>query len=135
MAKVNNIKRIVAEDFEQEDQELVKQLGFSLNPMLEQLTSAFNKGIDFDNLNQEVSIFETTVNASGVPLSELSLKVSLRTKLKGTSIISVQNLTDGTLLAGAPFINYELVANGIKINQITGLVANKKYRITSILIG
>lgn len=135
MAKVNNIKRIIAEDFPQENQELVKQLSTSLNPLLEQITSAFNKNIDFDNLNQEVTTFEVMVDAFGVPISELQIKVTLRTRFKGSSIISAQNLTDGVLLTGAPFINYELITSGFKVNQITGLVANKKYRISAILIG
>lgn len=135
MAKVNNIKRIIAEDFDSDYQDLVRQLSFSINPLLEQITNAFNKNIDFENLNQEVSIIETSVDSSGAPKIELQVKVNLKTRLKGVHVINVENLTDDALLTGAPFINQELITGGFKVNQITGLIADKKYRLTLILIG
>lgn len=135
MAKVNNIKRLIAEDFEEEYQDLVRQLSFVINPLSEQITSAFNKNIDFDNLNQEVAIVEASVNGAGVPKVELQIKVNLKTRLKGVHVINIENLTDNSLLTGAPFVNYQLITNGLKVNQITGLVADKKYRLTLVLIG
>lgn len=135
MAKVNNLKRINIEDFPSEYQDLISQLAFSLNPMLEQISSAFDKKIDFDNLNQEVSVIETEVDTFNIPKVKLEIKVNLKTRLRGTEVISVFNLSDTTLLVGAPFVEYDLVAGGLRVKKITGLVPDKKYRVTILLIG
>lgn len=135
MAKVNNIKRIIAEDFDSDYQNLIRQLSFTLNPLLEQLTNAFNKNIDFDNLNQEIIPIQTEVDSSGVPKSTLEVKTTLKTKIKGIMVISAINLTDGALLVGAPFINYDLITGGFKIKQVTGIVPNKSYSLSILLIG
>jgi len=58
MAKVNNIKRLVAEDFDQDYQDLVRQIAYTTNPFFEQITQAFNKSIDFENLNQDLVTIE-----------------------------------------------------------------------------
>lgn len=135
MAKVTNLKRIVAEDFDDEYQDLIKQLSFSLNPLLEQITAAFNKNIDFDNLNQEISVFETRVDSDGIPLVKVEVKSSLKTRIKGMKIIQVNNLDDSDLLAEAPFVSFELVNNGFRVTQVVGLLPNKNYRVTVNVIG
>lgn len=133
--KITNIKRIVKEDFKAEDRELIDKLSFVLNPILEQLNNAFNKNIDFDNLNRELITFEVTLNAQGMPLSALEIKSSLKTKCKGLNIMSVTNLTDSAYPTGAPFITFTLNGSNIQIQHITGLLANKKYRIVMESIG
>lgn len=135
MAKVNNLKRINTSDFPDKYQDLIGSLSFSLNPLLEQVTNAFNKGIDYDNLNRELITVDVTVNGSGVPTTSLEIRTSLKTRLKGSVIISAINLTDSTLLTGAPFLNYDLTTNGVVVKQITGLAANKKYSLNIEFIG
>lgn len=136
MAKVNNLKRLVKEEFESDDQVLIEKISFSLNPLFEQLTSAFNKGIDFDNLNQQFSFLDVEVNNLGIPKVETELKYTLRTRLKGAQVISVQNLTDTTFPTGAPFISYTVKANGVLgIDHVTGLPADKRFRLSIVLIG
>jgi hypothetical protein len=133
--KITNIKRIVKEDFKAEDRELIEKLSFVLNPILEQLNNAFNKNIDFDNLNRELITFEVTLDAQGIPTSTLEIKSGLKGKCRGLNVMSVTNLTDNTLPTGAPFITFGLNGNNIQIQHITGLVANKKYRIVMESIG
>lgn len=133
--KVTNIKRINKEDFDKDSQETVDKLAFIINPFSEQIVNALNKNIDFDNLNQEIINLETQVNASGVPTINSEVKNPLKTRIKGIYCVSAQNLTDNTLLVGAPFIVYSLNSGVITINQITGLPANKKFRLSMILIG
>lgn len=133
--KVTNIKRIVKEDFNKDDQELVDKLAFALNPFLEQVVSAFNKNIDFDNLNQEVINLETEVDSSGTPKLNFEIKTTLKTRIKGLICVSAQNLTDLTYPTGAPFISYTTNNNLITIRNITGLPANKRFRLSIILIG
>lgn len=135
MAKVTNIKRLVKEDFEADDQELVDKLAFSLNPFLEQVSAAFNKGIDDDNLNQQSMFIETELNANGVPKVPLQIKVDLKVKVKGTRVILAQNLTDGTFPTGTPFITFTINNNLLTVQHIAGIPADKKYRLSIILIG
>jgi hypothetical protein len=135
MAKVTNIKRIIKDNFQQKDQELVEALAFSINPFSEQIVAAFDKGINFDNLNQELLTFKTRVNAQQVPIVKLDIKTTLKTRIQGCTIINVQNITDASLLTSAPFISYNLSQSGITITQILGIVPNKDYNITVILIG
>lgn len=135
MAKVNNLKRLVKEDFPPEHQELAGLIAFSLNPLLEQITGAFNKNIDFDNLNQEVITVQTEVDASNIPKVALEIAIGLKTRLKGCQVISADNLSDTTLLNGAPFIEYSTLPGGVKVKKISGLVPNKKYRLNILFIG
>lgn len=134
MANVTNLKRLKAEDFEDDYQSLVNQLALILNPFLEQIAAAFNHGIDFDNLNQEVITF-TTKLASGVPVTKISAKSTLKTRLKGMTVISAVNKTDGTFPTGAPFITYKLTTNGFDVLHITGIPDNKEYTFTVITKG
>lgn len=134
--KVNNLKRIVVEEFSQEDQALVEKLSFSLNPMLDQLTTAFNKNIDFDNLNQEVVEFVTEVDNSGRPKVTTELKSGLRTRVRGYLVIRAQNENpNGPLPLSTPFISYAQNELGVRVLGVTGLPANNKFRLTVIAIG
>jgi len=135
MAKVNNLKRIVVEDFSKEDQDLVQKIAFSYNPLMEQLTSAFNKGIDFENLSQQFSIIRVRVDGSGNPVIPLEMKYELKTKLRGIQVISAQNLTDNAFPTGQPFISYSLSGTIITVNNVTGLPSNKDFSLSVILYG
>jgi len=133
--KVTNIKRLNKDDFDKEYHSLIDRLSFALTPFMEQVTSAFNKNIDFDNLNQEIINLETQVDNTGKPTINTEIKNPLKTRLKGIYCVSAQNLTDNTLLTGAPFIVYTVESNMIRISQITGLPAGKRFNLSIILIG
>jgi hypothetical protein len=133
--KITNLKRLIIEDFDKDDQNLVSKIAFSLNPLMEQLTTAFNKGIDFDNLNQQYSSFTVAVDSLGNTQVPVQIKYDLKTKLKGIQVISAENLTDTTYPTGSPFISYQINANLITIMNITGLPANRTFRLSIVLIG
>jgi len=133
--RITNLKRLIIEDFDKEHQTTVSKIAFSLNPLMEQLTNAFNKGIDFDNLNQQYSTFTVTTDASGNPTIPIQLKYDLKTKLKGIQVINAQNLTDATFPTNTPFISYDSTTDLITIKNVTGLPANKMFRLSVILIG
>lgn len=135
MAKVTNLKRINKEDFPVEDHEFVGKLAFILNPFFEQIVTAFNKNIDFDNLNQEFIFFETEVDDKGKPKKDREIKTLLRSRPRGIMCVSANNLTDNTPVTGAPFISYTINNNVISIQNITGLPANKRFRLSLIIIG
>lgn len=134
--RLNNVKRLAKEDFAPEDQALVEKLSFALNPLLDQLNNAFNKNIDFDNLNQELLTVDVEVNASGIPKILTEIKSNLKTKINGLCVIRAINLTnDGTYPSGCPFITFDTNGSIITIKHVTGIPANKKYRLLVISIG
>lgn len=138
MANVNNIKRIVKEDFNEEDQELVDKLAFALNPFLEQVSAAFNKGIDDSNLRQQTTSIDVEVGSNGVPKTPLQIKINpelLRTRIIGTRVVLAQNLTDSTFPTGTPFLTFNVVNNLINVLHVAGLPPDKKFRLSVILMG
>lgn len=134
--KITNLKRLIKEDFAEKDQDLVSKLAFSINPFLEQISNIFNKNIDFDNLNQELLSFEVTVDNNGKPALATELKYTLRTRPKGMQVIRAENIS-GTAgyPTGTPFITYDFNNENIRVLNVAGLPANKKFRLQVILIG
>lgn len=137
MAKIGNIKRIITEDFPSDMSETIEKIGLSFNSLSDQITQAFDKRIDFENLNQAYLTLDIKVSSSGEPLINNQLRNPLRGSIKGINVISAQSLEEGTnLLTGAPFIVYSINSdNTIKINQLLGLPSDKKFRLGLILIG
>lgn len=133
--RINNFKRIIKEDYSEEDQELIDKLAFSINPLMEQLSNVFNKGIDFENLNQQVVTFEVELS-SGKPKAATQLSVSLRTKPIGLVVIRAENLSlNGTFPTAAPFITYGISNNNLVVNHVAGIPDNTRYRLTAIVYG
>jgi hypothetical protein len=88
MAKINQAKRIIKEDFESKYNSLIDKLGFSLNPIIEQLVIAFNKGITFEeNLNSEIKSVDIEVTEDGIPKTEVQFQSSLFNKIQGILVI------------------------------------------------
>lgn len=127
-------KLIKSSDFPQENQEFATSLGNIINTTLEQIYTALNNGIDFNNLNQQLVTFSTNVTAAGVPKSKLEVKTSLKTKIQGTVCVKVEGNSFPT---SNPLISftYSSTNGSIIISHITGLVADTDYNITAILIG
>ena len=134
--KVTNLKRIAAEEFESEMQPTITQLSATLNPFLEQVSNAFNKNIDFDNLNQEVLQFEVTVDASGVPTTALELRYGVKGRPRGMAVIQAFSLSATPAFpTAAPFITYDFNNGNIRVRHVAGLPANKKFQLSVILYG
>lgn len=135
MAKVTNLKRLSKDDFPTESHELVDKLAFALNPFLEQVASAFNKNIDFDNLNMQFINLETEVDNNGKPKLNQEIKPTLKSRVRGIICASAQNLRDTTYPTGTPFLSYTVNNGVITITNITNLPANKRFILSIILIG
>lgn len=137
MAKLNVTKRIVAEDFEEEDQGLITKLAFTLNSFFEQVAFAFNKNITIeDNLNMEIKEVVITVNASGFPTTQAQFQSSLRTKVRGLLVLRAFNQTNpGTYPTSAPFISFEQNNNLLTIQHVTGLQAAESYKLQILSFG
>jgi len=135
MAKLDNINRIIAEDFEKDDQELIGRLGGVLNHFMEQTFEAFAGRIDFDNLDQEVKTIQITVDGSGTPVGESQFSSEKLSRAKGSVVIAARNLDNiANFPTSVPFVVFSSVQDSLyKINNISGLQANEKYELVLIL--
>lgn len=130
MAKINNIKRIIKEDFPEDQQELIDKLSYSLNPFMEQVSNAFNKGINNDNLSREF-IQVTVENTAGELKIPTQFKTNLKGRIQGFHILNVENLTNTTTYpTAAPWISWTISGNIITIKKVTGIQDDNKYRFT-----
>lgn len=137
MAKIKNLPRLIAEDFDEENQDLINKLAFVTNPAFEQIVQAFNKNITIDdNLNMQVKDLDLIVDSRGVPTSTVSFKTTLKTSCKGLMVIRAECLEKTiSYPTSAPFITFSESEGQISINHISGIPANAKYRIRVFSIG
>lgn len=135
MGKTPDLKRIAKEDFPPEDHPLIEKLAFPLNSHMEQVRNLFNKGIDFENLAQELVTLPVQTNDKSKPISTLTFKSNLRNKVKGIIVISA-NITSSTLsyVTQYPFISFSQNESIITINNISGLSPETKYELLLLTI-
>lgn len=135
--KLPSFKLIKKTDFEEEFQPLVETLAESLNNGIEVLYEALNKRTSIrDNLSCTVKDIETEVNDNGIPKQTLIIKTDLSTKVDGCQVIYALNKTLTTNYVsntGGPFISFEIISNGIKVNHIAGLKPNNKYLLRVVI--
>lgn len=126
MATPPDIKRLVREDFSDENQMIIDKIAFSLNPFMEQVVSALTKNINIDNLAQEIKTFNVTTNSTtGVPNQEISFTTSLTSSIQGIQCIRADNQTrPDVYVTTAPFVSFTTNGRQITINNITGLAAS-----------
>lgn len=135
MAKLDNLKRIAKEDFNEDSQELVGQLAGVLNPFLEQVYNAFNKGINTDNLTRQILTIDVENNSLGALKIQTQLKHSLANRILGFNVIRAENLTNpATYPTSIPFPSWSINGNIITFHQVTGIQADNKYRLTLEII-
>jgi len=135
MGKPPDLKRISKEDFPAEDHPLIEKLAFPLNSHMEQVRNLFNKGIDFQNLNQELITLTVQTGSNSNPLNPLSFKTSLRNKVRGIIVVSANITSSNTSYPNqTPFISFSQENNIVSINNISGLSPETKYELLLLTI-
>ena len=129
--KVQGFKRIVREDFPEEQQDLADKLGFSINAFADDIINLVNNNITIDdNLNWQVKEVDIVVDASGIPVNSVQFKSTLKGRCKGCQVTRADNLTNtNTYPTSAPFVSFTDNNGVIIINHVSGLQANQKYRL------
>lgn len=117
-------RQINVEDYEAQYGNLINQLAQVLNPFLNDTSDAFEKSINFDNLEFNIISLQVNIGTSGEILSTSQVNVGIINPL-GTTTISARNTTNPTSYpTGTPFISYTPIGNGIvEINNISNLTA------------
>lgn len=135
MAKLNNTRNIRAEDFDDEYNQLVSQLGSILNSFMQEVVELSDERIDFENRVENIKTIDVTVDSSGVP-TQSPFKVNVgKTGVRGIQVIRAYNLTNSSIYATSqPFVNFSPIGGElIQIHNITGLPANYKFQITLVI--
>ena len=135
MARVPDFKRITVEDFKAEDQPLVKKLAFPINSHIEQVRSALSKNIDFENLNQELKTLSFTTNENSQPLTDLTFRSNLTSRVQGIMVVRTVITSSNTSYASTlPVISWSQAADQVFILNIGGLEPETGYELTLLTL-
>lgn len=132
--KLNNVRQIRAEDYQDEYKDLVNGLGSILNSFMQEVVELSEGRIDFENRPEVIKTFEITVNQSGVPV-QLPFKVATgKNRIQGSQIIRAINLSNNLGFPTAqPFLNFNpLGGDIIQVLNVSGLRPGDKYLLTVI---
>ena len=133
--KLNNTRQIRAEDFDDEYNQLVSQLGSILNSFMQEVVELSDGRVDFENRVENIKTFEITVDANGYP-TQAPFKVNgEKSGIRGMQVIRAYNLTNSTgYPTSQPFINFVPVGGNLfQIQSVTGLLPNQKYQLTVVI--
>ena len=135
MSFIDNVRRIVREDYDQKYHALIDKLAFVLNTFMEQVVTEVNGQIDFTNLAQDKIGFSITVDADGIPVTTTLVRSTV-SRATGFTIIRALNQTNlGTYATNQPFVSFSVQTDTtlMKINHVSGLQAGEKYSLTAIV--
>lgn len=133
--QLSNVRRIIVEDFKQEDREVAGKIAEIVNSFMEEVVSLTQGNIEIDNLNRSIVNIDITIDPTGKPQGVSQIQTGLTT-YTGSRILNVQSLTGGDVIISAPYIDFSNQGNGlVKINKIIGLALGRKIRVTIEFIG
>lgn len=129
MSKLKSYKRIITSDFEKDDQEMIEQLGRSVNDAFNEVYYCLNGRVDLtNNLFCTVALVDVIVDASGNPTSRTTFSLNSTQTVIGCAVIQAINQTNSAIYpTGAPFISFTQLDQALLINNITGLQPNMRY--------
>jgi hypothetical protein len=133
--KLPNVRRIIVEDYPEDDRETVAKIATVLNSFMDDVTNLSRNQVDYDNLNRSLIVLVTTIDANGLPkgISQINTKLS---SYSGNKIVDVQSLQGGDNVVSAPYLDCSPQGNGlVRINKFIGLPTGKKLRISIEFIG
>jgi hypothetical protein len=135
MPKLSDIRRIIPEDFSNDDREVAEKIGGSYNEFADEIYQVVNGQLDFDNLARAKVTIDITFDSNGNPVGSSSVSSSL-SSVSMVHVGKIQNLTNANArLTAAPYIDWTYRGGGIiKINYGTGFTAGNKYRLTLELV-
>jgi hypothetical protein len=134
--KISGFKRIKKEDFDQEQQQLIDKIAYSINPFAEEVIRALSGNINQDNLNEKLKSIDITTDSSGIPTAEVQFKNPLTSRIEGLQVIKAENISNTTAYpSGGIFITYTESNNIVTVQHVTGLPANIKFRLKLKVIG
>jgi hypothetical protein len=135
--KLPSYKRIITQDYTEENQELIEQLGGNINDSFTTLYSALNNRLTFgENISSTVKEIELSVDSSGKPINDSGFKLDiLNTPVTGCICVKATNLINSnTYPTGTPWVSFIQTDNFIRILNVTNLQPNTRYRLRIIAL-
>lgn len=133
MANIPPLKRLSTEEFKDQSSWIGRLLS-PLNDFFNHIAFAFNNQLTFkDNLFSEIREIDLNVLASGT--YPYYFKCKFKSKPVGLWVCNAFEVagTPSTLTT-AVYIDWEYVNGQIKVNNISGLTASKRYKISLVII-
>lgn len=131
MPRIDNTKRILADDYEEEYREFVSKFGEVYNFAIENITNVVNGRIDYTNLRKQLIEIQVVVDADGTPTTGASF--TAEDGMVGSQIIRALNTTTPTnYVTSAPFMTFTKLQSfttdiRYQIQNIKGLVEGEQY--------
>jgi hypothetical protein len=136
--KIFDFKRLRIEDYQEEMRPLIEKLAFPINDGFQTLYQALTKRLTFsENIASTINEFVVSVDSSGTPRNNIFIKLTNDLPVEGIQVIKVTPL-DGVFPSSGLGITWSQTTkqriNGIIINNIQGLPANKNFAIKVLVI-
>lgn len=133
--KIQTPKKLRAEDFKSDQQDLVNKIAYVFNVFADEVYSVLNKGVDYDNLNRQKVDIIVSINATGMIMNSPQIKTNLRGKIAGINVLNAIHTSSSTTYpTSAPFVSFTINGGILTILNITGLQANSEYKLTLELV-
>lgn len=126
MSKLSDIRRIVPEDFKQDDQDVATRIAGSYNEFADELYQIINGQIDFDNMARRKVSVDLTISSTG-EISGSKVVITDLSFVSGINIIKVSNLVNTTSRpTSCPFLGFTYQGSGkFTIDYLLGLPSGK----------
>lgn len=133
--KIEIPRQIRAEDFAEDEQQLVSKLSRNLTPFMDSVFRVLDGGVDYENLNRQFLDIDIIIDASGLVSNAPQIKSKLRGRVRGINVLNAINLVDPSIYpTSAPFISFTTNADIVTILNVTSLQVNSQYRLSIELI-
>jgi hypothetical protein len=128
--QLSNVRRIIIEDFPEEQRETVGKIATIVNPFMEEVVELSRKRVNYDNMARSLVTIDITVDETGKPKGMGQINIGLPS-YSGKTIVHIQSLSGGDNVVSTPYLDCQYQGNGVvKINKFFGLPANKKVRVS-----
>lgn len=126
MPKLSDIRRIVPEDFQKDDQDAAQKIAGSYNEFADELYQVINGQLDFSNLARRKISLDLTISSTG-SITGTKTAITDLSFISGINIIKVDNLTNTTIRpTSAPFLGFTYNGSGrFTIDYLLGLPSGK----------
>ncbi len=134
MSTIDTPKRIIVDEYPQEDRETIEKLAIPLNYFMEQVTNTINGRLDFENLNRQAVVITVVTDGTGAPIRQTQF--SANNGLLGINVLRAVNTRNPVNFPlNAPFVSFSSNGQGIyTIQHVTGLRSGEDYQLTLELV-
>lgn len=130
MPKLSDIRRIIPEEFKEEDQDVASNIAGSYNEFADEIYSIVNGALDFDNLARRKVDIDLNIGANGSITGNATVNTSLFS-VSGIIVMNAVCTTNSAIkLTAAPFASFSYKGSGqFTINYVLGIPSGK-WRLT-----